>query len=165
VEQYRDLLSIALDHLSLGPAALYEAILEGRDGPLGRPRSPQRSDPTSHRFTTAHRELDAAVAGLRHANRSDFLPRGLLTRAWLRSLTGDWFGPESAQADLDEAWEIAERAPCGCSWRTFTCTGHGCSGGVGGVVSSRSSAISGGKYPWESLAADLAAAHKLIEFC
>jgi hypothetical protein len=39
------------------------------------------------------------------------LPRSLLTRAWLRSLTGQRAGPESAQSDLDEAWEIAERGP------------------------------------------------------
>jgi hypothetical protein len=36
------------------------------------------------------------------------LPRGLLTRAWLRSALGDATG---AQADLDEAQEIAERGP------------------------------------------------------
>jgi hypothetical protein len=41
----------------------------------------------------------------------DFLPCGLPTRAWLRSLTGARTGPESAQSDLDEAWEIAERGP------------------------------------------------------
>ena len=36
----------------------------------------------------------------------DDLPRGLLTRAWLQFLQGDESG---ARADLDEAWEIAER--------------------------------------------------------
>ena len=41
----------------------------------------------------------------------DHLSRGLLTRAWLRFLTGARTGPASAQADLDEAWEIAERGP------------------------------------------------------
>ena len=35
-----------------------------------------------------------------------FVPRGLLTRAWLRFLEGD---PAGAKADLDEAWQIAER--------------------------------------------------------
>jgi hypothetical protein len=34
-------------------------------------------------------------------------PHGLLTRAWLRYLSGDEAG---SQADLDEAWEIAEEA-------------------------------------------------------
>ena len=37
-----------------------------------------------------------------------YLPRGLLTRAWQRCLSGDEAG---ARADLDEAWEIAERGP------------------------------------------------------
>ncbi len=48
---------------------------------------------------------------LRRAGRIDFLPCGLLSRAWLRSLTGVRIGPDSAQADLDEAWEVAERGP------------------------------------------------------
>jgi hypothetical protein len=39
------------------------------------------------------------------------IPRALLTRAWLRFLTGARTGPESAQGDLDAAWEIAERGP------------------------------------------------------
>ena len=34
------------------------------------------------------------------------LPLGLLTRAWLRFMEGD---PEGAKADLDDAWQIAER--------------------------------------------------------
>jgi len=34
--------------------------------------------------------------------------RGLLTRAWLRFLEGD---ADGARADLDEAWDIAERGP------------------------------------------------------
>ena len=37
-----------------------------------------------------------------------YLNRGLLTRAWLRVLDGDVPG---AHADLDEAWQIAERGP------------------------------------------------------
>ncbi|HXH95094.1 MAG TPA: hypothetical protein VNN25_26205 [Thermoanaerobaculia bacterium] len=107
-----DLLDIAVNHLTLGRAALYAAILESRS----RQREPvQPSSPTtseSHRgFTRAATELDRAVSGLRRAGQQDDLPRGLLTRAWLRSLTGARTGPESAQSDLDEAWEIAERGP------------------------------------------------------
>jgi hypothetical protein len=56
-------------------------------------------------------DLDQAVSGLRCAGQQDDLPRGLLTRAWLRSVTGARTGPERAQSDLDEAWEIAERGP------------------------------------------------------
>jgi hypothetical protein len=51
------------------------------------------------------------VSGLHDSGVQDHLPRGLLTRAWLRSLTGPRTGPESAQSDLDEAWEIAQRGP------------------------------------------------------
>ncbi|MBC7966718.1 MAG: hypothetical protein H7Z17_12440, partial [Fuerstia sp.] len=86
-------LSIAIDHLTLGRAALYAAIL--RETEISNLKS----------------EIDHAVSGLRRAGQLDHLPRGLLTRAWLRSLTSAWTGPESAQSDLDEAWEIAERGP------------------------------------------------------
>jgi hypothetical protein len=106
------LLSIALDHLTLGRAALYAEILESRS----RHREPEKThSPTSEEsqcgFTTAAMELDQAVSGLRRAGMQDHLPPGLLTRAWLRSLTGARIGSESAQSDLDEAWEIAERGP------------------------------------------------------
>jgi hypothetical protein len=84
------LLDIALDHLTLGRAALYAAILESASS---------FSLPTSH--------LESAVAGLRRAGTMNYISQGLLTRAWLRFLTD----PEHAQVDLDEAWEIAERGP------------------------------------------------------
>jgi tetratricopeptide (TPR) repeat protein len=107
------LLTIALDHLTLGRAALYAAILESRSR-QGKPAQTSPS-PTSeerqHEFTTAVIELGNAVSGLRRAGAQHYLPRGLLTRAWLRSLTGARTGSESAQSDLDEAWEIAERGP------------------------------------------------------
>ena len=82
------LLDIALDYLTLGRAALYRAILE---------RSEVRN---------AKSEIEHAVAGLRRAGTTHHLPRGLLTRAWLRFLEGNTDG---ARADLDEAWQIAER--------------------------------------------------------
>jgi hypothetical protein len=50
--------------------------------------------------------LDLAVQGLRESGRSDYLPLGLLARAKLHQVTRD---RESAQRDLDEAREIAER--------------------------------------------------------
>jgi class 3 adenylate cyclase/tetratricopeptide (TPR) repeat protein len=87
------LLTIALDHLTLGRAALFEAILD--DSGFGVPRS----------------ELDSAVASIRRSRSQNHIPRGLLSRAWLCALTGPRTGPESAQADLDEAWDIAERGP------------------------------------------------------
>ena len=82
------LLDIALDRLTLGRVALYRAILE--DSPFGPAREP----------------ITDAVEGFRAAGDFTHLPRGLLTRAWLRFVEGD---PAGAKADLDEAWQIAER--------------------------------------------------------
>lgn len=85
------LLDIPLSHITLGHAALYAAILEGAS------------------LVPCQAPLQHAVAGLRRAGTQDHLPRGLLTRGWLRFLEGHRTGPESAQSDMDEAWEIAER--------------------------------------------------------
>ncbi len=108
------LLDFALNHLALGRTALYEAILESRrrrDEPAQTSSPPPTPDAGQGGFTSAATELDQAVSGLRRAGAQHYLPRGLLTRAWLRGLTGRLTGPESAQSDLDEAWEIAERGP------------------------------------------------------
>ncbi|WP_107803241.1 hypothetical protein [Nitrosomonas oligotropha] len=82
----------------------------------------------------------------------DDLPRGLLTRAWLRFLEGKRTGPESAQADLDEAWEIAERGPM----RLYMADIH---------LHRARLFFRETTYPWDSPATDLAAARKLIEQC
>ncbi len=131
------LLDIALDHLTLGRAALYAAILE------------------QSAIRNAQSEIDAAVSGLRRAGTQHHLVRGLLTRAWLRRLTGAGAGSESAQSDLDEAWEIAARG----SMRLHQADIH-----------LHRARLFGGRnqeedYPWESAEADLAAAEKLIEEC
>jgi Mrp family chromosome partitioning ATPase len=128
------LLDFALHRLTLGRAALYAAILESSSSDFEVPRS----------------ELDAAVSGLRRAGTQDLLPRGLLTRAWLRSLTGARIGPESAQSDLDEAWEIAERGPM----PLFLADIHLYRARLFSRVQS---------YPWESPQVDLAEARRLIE--
>ncbi|MDX1997409.1 MAG: toll/interleukin-1 receptor domain-containing protein [Thermoanaerobaculia bacterium] len=83
-------LDIALEHLILGRAALYRGILESTD------------------LAPARTEIERAVDGLRRAGQSDQLPKGLLTRSWLRFLEGN---PLAARADLDEAQEITERGP------------------------------------------------------
>ncbi len=88
------LLDIALDHLTLGRAALYGALLSQSD------LSNSESQVTSH--------LADAVDGLRESGDAWMLPRSLLTRAWQRQSIGDASG---AASDLDEAWEIAERGP------------------------------------------------------
>ncbi len=85
------LLDIGLDHLTLGRAAWYGALLGGA---AGRPVPPAAS------------HLDDAVDGLRASGQMQLLPLGLLTRAWSRCWQGDVAG---SRDDLDEAWEIAER--------------------------------------------------------
>jgi hypothetical protein len=92
---YGRLLDIALHHLTLGRATLYTSLLSY--GP--------EADTTR---VTARRHNAAAVDGLRVAGTLDYVPRGLLTRAWLSYVDGDIAGAES---DLNEAWEIAERGP------------------------------------------------------
>ncbi len=84
------LLTIALDHLTLARCALYADLLAGR-----RP-GPQ-----------AQAQTRQALDGLRAAGQQDYIPRGLLTRAWLRQAQGDTRG---AQADLAEAEHIASRS-------------------------------------------------------
>jgi tetratricopeptide (TPR) repeat protein len=144
-------LDIALDHLTLGRAALYAATLEGSDFRL---------------LTSDLSHIDAAVNGLRRAGQQDYLPRGLLTRAWCsfteastHKLCGD--AQEAArlfsraQEELEEAWEIAERGPM----KLFMADIHLYRARLFG---NRKEEM---QYPWESPAADLAAAEKLINAC
>jgi hypothetical protein len=125
------ILAITVDHLTLGRAALYAAILEDSS------------------LETCHASLQRAVDGLRRAARSDYIPRGLLTRAWLRFLEKD---SEGARADLDEACEIAERGPM----RLFMADVHLHRARLFHAVR---------PYPWQDPRADLAAARALIERC
>ena len=178
-EQNRlSLLTLALDHLTLGRAALYAAILgSSRRGELREPPSsaekPAEGRESGARgarpseMEDARRELDVAVSGLRRAGTTHHIPRALLTRAWLRSLTDALTGPESAQSDLDEAWEIAERGPMPLHLadihlhraRLFGMQNEECrmkNGESGG----RKEAAA---YPWESPQADLVAARRLIQ--
>jgi hypothetical protein len=102
------------------------------------------------------------VAGLRRAGTQDHLPRGLLTRAWLRFLSGTRTGPESAQSDLDEAWEIAERGPMKLFLADIHLTRARLFGNRKAETGHRKEQTA---YPWQSPAADLAAAEKLINDC
>ena len=128
------LLTIGLDHLTLGRATLYAAVLEGSS-----------LDP-------CRASLQDAVAGLRRASQTQELLRGLLTRAWLRSLEGHHTGPESAQSDLNEAWEIAGRGPMKLHMADI----H--------LYRTRLF-FREAQYPWGSPAANLAAAREIIEKC
>lgn len=84
----KDLLSIALDNLSLGRVYLFQALDEKKDD-----------------FRLAQGYFDKAVDGLRIAGRQDHISRGLLSRSALFREKQEY---EHVQADLDEAFEIAE---------------------------------------------------------
>ncbi len=84
---------IALNQLTSSRVALYAAILGNSDI-----RNPSFA-------------INLTVSALRDAGSVEFLVPGLLIHAWQRSLAGAQNGPESAQSDLDEAWEIAARGP------------------------------------------------------
>jgi tetratricopeptide (TPR) repeat protein len=87
------LLDIALDHLSLGRAHLLQALQEG-----------------SQDFTQAAEHLNQAVDRLRQAGLQYFLPLGLLARAELHRVQGEF---ERAQHDIEEAMTIGERGEMG----------------------------------------------------
>jgi tetratricopeptide (TPR) repeat protein len=87
------LLTIALDHRSIGRAHLLQALQEG-----------------SQDFTRAAEHLNHAVDELRQAGQRDYLPRGLLVRAELYRAQGEF---DEAQRDLDEAVTIAKRGEMG----------------------------------------------------
>jgi tetratricopeptide (TPR) repeat protein len=80
------LLSIALDHLSLGRAHLGLALTSS-------------AEESEADFTKAAEHLDYAVEGLRRSGNEDDLPRGLLAQSALRRLRGELLG---AEADLSE---------------------------------------------------------------
>ena len=130
------LLDEALDQLTLGRAALYEAIF----------LKTTINEPAP--------AINAAAASLRRAGTQHEIPRGLLTRAWQRRLTGTTttadHGPASAQSDLDEAWEIAERGPM----PLFMADIHLYRARLFYGVT---------PYPWDSPRDDLAKARALIE--
>ncbi len=93
--------------------------------------------------------LETALNDFHRAGQRQYVPLGLLTSAWLRAVTDNHSG---AQVDLDEAWEIAERGPMQLHMADI----H--------LYRARLF-FRENKYPWESPAADLAAARKLIEQC
>jgi hypothetical protein len=137
-EQQGNLLHRAFTHLVLGHAGLARVILDGSI--------------FSHADSELHpirNQIAEAVTCLSSAAQQDDMPRGFLTRAWLLFLEGDAHG---ARADLDEAWDIAERGPMRLHLadihlhraRLFFCEKP---------------------YPWKSPQADLAAAEKLINDC
>lgn len=92
------LLDIALHYLSRGRTRLYFAIFQIA-----------ACDSSACRNQWFDRDIDLAVDGFRRAASQDQVPVGLLNRAWSNKVQGT--NPASAGADLDEAWELAERGP------------------------------------------------------
>ena len=90
----------AVSDLNTARAIFYHAILKQDRGPDGLAE-----------LAEAERTLGSVFTNLRSTEHWLYVPNALLTRAWIRSLTSALAGPDSAQSDLDEAWEIAERGP------------------------------------------------------
>lgn len=89
-------IDVALERLTLARALLYTAVFNRS---LGRPGT---------YISKIVSLVTSAVTGLRRAGDATHIPRGLLTRAWLHCLTRN---SAAAAADLDDAWDIAERGP------------------------------------------------------
>jgi len=138
-------LDIALDNLTLGRMALYQELLtinsNGPEHPAKHAEHPY--------YTAARKYISAAVNGFRRAGTMDFLPYGLLSRAWLYFIGGQ---AEAARADLDEVWQITERGPM----RLF----------VADIHLYRARLFHNERpYPWDSAHTDLTTARQLIEQC
>ena len=132
------LLDVALDHLMLGRICLFRVIL---DHTLLEQRAEVLMKAKIH--------FAEAADALGRAGDAEYRPICLQSRAWLRILEGD---VASAQADLDEAWDIAERGPMRLH--------------MADIHLYRARLFFRRKsYPWESPQADLAAAEKLINEC
>jgi hypothetical protein len=118
--------------------------------PVNRPLMPD--------YDSIQAEIDECVAELRYAGQVEFLVLGLLARASANLATGI----HSAVSDLDEAWEIAERGPMKLHMADI----HLCRARLFGLpIADCQLPIEERKYPWESPAADLAAAEILINAC
>jgi tetratricopeptide (TPR) repeat protein len=130
------LFTIVVDKLTLCRVALYEAVLSA---PV-----PDQSALT--------KIFDYMLKDLRNTGVQLYIPLGLLARAWLRCLAGAFTGPDSAQEDLDQAWEIAERGPM----RLHMADIH--------LYRARLF-FRESTYPWGSAKADLEAAETLIDDC
>jgi hypothetical protein len=91
------LISTEINKLTLGRIGFYQSILQ--------------SSIDDHRLVVPDQTasyLRQSVDGLRRAGQQQFVPLGLLTRAWLNAVQDEL---HRAVADLDEAWLVAERGP------------------------------------------------------
>jgi|SRR5579883_3226216 len=94
-------------------------------------------------------DFDTAITQLRQAQNAKYVVRGLLARAAARRA---WLEFPACRADLDEAWDIAERGPM----RLL----------IADVLLNRARFFFRQRpYPWQSPADDLATAESLISDC
>ncbi len=120
--------TIALDHLTLGRAALYAAILENCEFRISR-----------FEFRVG---LGREPASAAPARRTGF---PLVSSPALGcAFSPARVGAESAQEDLDEAWEIAERGPM----RLFMADIHLYRARLFGPISGKPKDEGGIEYPW-----------------
>ncbi|HYK21830.1 MAG TPA: hypothetical protein VEV42_13900, partial [Pyrinomonadaceae bacterium] len=141
IAEYQNwVLDTGLSHVTLGRVNLFRRLLS------------KKRFQHYNQHSEVKRNLNDAVNSLRRAGQHAYLIYGLLSRAWLRFVTGVGTDGASAQEDLDEAWQIAERGPM----RLHMADIH--------LYRARLF-FREKEYPWESPQADLAAARKLIEQC
>ncbi|HYE33382.1 MAG TPA: hypothetical protein VEH27_18305 [Methylomirabilota bacterium] len=137
-------LDIALYQLASGRATLYSAILEGSAVQLNTNDNPF--------LKTTSTQLDEALHNLYRSGSMDQIPGVLITRGCLRYLSDARIGADSAQSDFEEALEIARRGPI----KLF----------VADIHLRRARLFAGTEeYPWQTAAADLETAEKIINDC
>ncbi len=98
-DEYDSSVGCALDHLMLGRAHLLEADLAMIDTAIG-------SDCQESTLESAEHEIRLGLEGLRQAGEQQHLCNGLLVRAVLRRVCGQF---DAAASDLGEAESIAKR--------------------------------------------------------
>ncbi len=131
------LLSIALDHLTLGRCALLAHT------------HPSQAWPQPAPLASAGQHLQLAATSMRQSGNTGHLPRALIARAEYYCANHQ---PTAALADLAEIWEIAESGPM----PLFMADIH---------LTRVKLFATTTPYPWHSPQTDLQAARHLIEQC
>jgi tetratricopeptide (TPR) repeat protein len=147
LQQSRDKMPNALDSVYSDSGQLTEAIRAAKEYVEALPGFHARA--LSRSIGKAELDVNDTLEAMRAAGDLAEVPRGLLTRAWLQFLENDSVG---ACADLDEAWDIAERGPM----RLHLADIH---------LHRARLFFREKRYPWKSPQDDLATAEKLINDC
>ncbi|RPJ57844.1 MAG: TIR domain-containing protein, partial [Acidobacteria bacterium] len=140
---------IMLDRLTVGRSLMFVINLSRMRQSTFRRLSDESGGNLGEIERWADVQLNAPVERFRAHAEESFLVVSLLSRAWLRCMRCD---SGNAQADLDEAWDIAERGPMRLH--------------MADIHLYRARLFFREKpYPWKSPQDDLAAAEKLINEC